>query len=168
MEDSSSHHRRNCVVNPNANANLLLQATSFGYPEMAAVLAAQQLASSHVQHTMVNSGQQQDEDDPLPSSSRGGGRTRSGDSKSSSAYASRHQQAEARRRNRINERWAGLFRGLHRVLDRLRGTGGDPAMACAAGNAWHACEAAHAPHVRCCCCCTLERECLAMMPAHDA
>lgn len=90
----------------NHGSNLLLQAAGMvGYPEMAAVLLAQQ-QQQHMGH-MANAMQHQgglgngDEDD------RGaarGGRTRSGDSRSSSAYASRHQQAEARRRTRINER----------------------------------------------------------------
>jgi hypothetical protein len=38
-----------------------------------------------------------------------GGRTKSGDTKSSSAYASRHQAAEQKRRNRINDRCAEIF-----------------------------------------------------------
>lgn len=88
------------------NANLLLQAAGAfgGYPEMAAVLLAQQ---QHMAHGAVAPQQQHvgqvDADDERAGASRGG-RTRSGDSRSSSAYASRHQQAEARRRTRINER----------------------------------------------------------------
>jgi len=93
---------------PNHNANLLLQAAGAfgGYPEMAAVLLAQQ---QHMTHGAVAPTQQQqhlgqvDAEDERAGASRGG-RTRSGDSRSSSAYASRHQQAEARRRTRINER----------------------------------------------------------------
>lgn len=81
-----------------------------GYPEMALHLLAQQQAGaahmvSHAHHVHPSMQHQQQDDD---GGSRGG-RTRSGDSRSSSAYASRHQQAEARRRTRINERWAELF-----------------------------------------------------------
>jgi hypothetical protein len=98
------------VGNPPAgmNATILQAAGAFGgYPEMALHLLAQQQAGaahmvSHA-HGMQHNMQQQQDDGDERGASRGG-RTRSGDSRSSSAYASRHQQAEARRRTRINER----------------------------------------------------------------
>lgn len=94
-----------------AMAQMLQAATgAYGYPEMALHLLAQQQATGHMVHPVAHAAalhhhQHQQEQVEDRAASRGGGRTRSGDSRSSSAYASRHQQAEARRRTRINERW---------------------------------------------------------------
>lgn len=97
------------------NASLL---AAFGHPEMMAVLLAQQQQQGHHMHQahMAQQQHQLEEDTEETrgvSRGGGGGRTRSGDSRSSSAYASRHQQAEARRRNRINERWSCFLTLLH-------------------------------------------------------
>lgn len=50
-----------------------------------------------------------------------GGRSKSGDTKSSSAFASRHQAAEQRRRTRINDRCADIFK-FHLFLWRVSRT----------------------------------------------
>lgn len=90
-------------------ASILAATGVWQHPEMALHLLQQQvsatggMAAQHGSHAQHMHSIQQAADDDERGASRGG-RTRSGDSRSSSAYASRHQQAEARRRTRINER----------------------------------------------------------------
>ena len=78
-------------------------------PEIALFAHLAQLASSGADHRAGG-----DAPTLLPPDAHGGARppaaarSRSADSRSTSAYASRHQAAEARRRNRINERLDAL------------------------------------------------------------
>lgn len=164
----------------NPMAQMLQAATgAFGYPEMALHLLAQQQATGHMVHPVAHAAalhhhQHQQEQVEDRAASRGGGRTRSGDSRSSSAYASRHQQAEARRRTRINERWVLL-------LSRKRRTP-HGAHACYAGAArWQSCpvaalsavllagKASAWPHMTCtavCCLCDARLDSLRRLVPH--